>query len=108
MSLTSTEMKRERETELLFRGMAYRRAIRSYHEAAAPGAEFRAQVAVGRARAWRALGGLDRAAGFQEAALRDTPRDAARWMELADLYQALGRADNAQQARRRAAELRAP
>ncbi len=80
-----------------------------FHGPAEPlGAEFNAQVASGRARAWRARGNLVRATEFQEQATRYTPRDAARWLELAELYQAQGRADRAEQAHARARELGTP
>ncbi len=77
-------------------------------EAAPLGAGFQAQVAAGQARAWRKLGDLARAVTFQEQAVEYAPRDPARWLELAELYQAQGRSENAQRARRRAESLRSP
>ena len=77
-----------------------------YHGPAAPlGQAFRVQVAVGRARAWRSLGDLGRAVSFQEQAVQSVPEDPAGWLNLAELYQAQGRQQSAQQARQRAREL---
>lgn len=42
--LASTEMKREREAELLFRGMAYQNAIQSYYEAVPQAPEYPATL----------------------------------------------------------------
>ncbi len=67
---------------------------------------FRVQVAGDRARAWRSLGDLTRAVLFQEKAVEYAPRDPARWLELAELYQAQGRGESAQQARSRAESLK--
>ncbi len=75
-------------------------------EAAARGADFQAGVAAGRARAWHSLGDLARAVSFQEQAVEYSPRDPARWRELAELYQAQGRSESAQQARSRAESLK--
>jgi tetratricopeptide (TPR) repeat protein len=61
--------------------------------------ELRAQVAEGEARAWRSLGDLQRATRLQQDAVRFTPSDAKRWLALADLYQAGGDLQQAQQAR---------
>ena len=36
-SLTSQQVKTDREAELLFRGLAYRQAIKSYYDASPPG-----------------------------------------------------------------------
>lgn len=69
------------------------------------GAPFRAEVAAGRARAWRERGDLRRAAQYQEQAVRLTPGDAARWLDLAGLYEAQGLNDRAAQARDRARSL---
>lgn len=74
-------------------------------EASAAGAEFQAQIAEGRARAWRELNDLTRAVQFEEQALKFTPNVPARWMELAALYDAQGRPDLAAQARQRALQL---
>lgn len=67
---------------------------------------FRVQVAAGRARAWRRLGDLPRAVSFQELAVQDAPGDPAGWLALAELYDAQGRAESAQQARSRAESLK--
>lgn len=72
------------------------------------GASFQAQVAENRARAWRALGDLAQAAGFQEQALKLAPPTAQRWRELAEIYQEQGRSDLAQDAAKRAAGLEQP
>ena len=84
---------------------AFDRATRSSPykgEASAAGAEFQAQVAEGRARAWQALNDLGRAVESQEQAVKFTPNSASRWMELASLYDAQGRSDLAAEARQRA------
>ncbi len=71
------------------------------------GAEFSARVARGQALAWQNLGDLNRAIEFQKRAVAFTPEDPEGWSQLAGLYKAQGRADLAQQADQRAAELRA-
>ena len=77
-----------------------------YHGPAAPlGQAFRVQVAVGRARAWEEPGRPGRAVSFQEQAVHLVPEDPAGWFTLAELYQAQGRQQSAQQARQRAREL---
>ena len=77
-----------------------------YHGPAAPlGKTFRWGVATGRARAWRSLGDLGRAVSFQEQAVNYSPGDRVGWLYLAELYQAQGRQQSAQQARHRAWEL---
>lgn len=60
--------------------------------------EFHAAIAAGRARAWWELGDPTRATSFQEQAVRFTPNNAARWKDLAYLYQAQGRTSEAQHA----------
>lgn len=70
--------------------------------AAANGAGFRAQLAMGRAHAYFRLGDLDRAVYHQQQATALEPDQPARWLELAELYQALARDDLARQARERA------
>ena len=69
------------------------------------GRGFRAQIAAGRARAWRSLGDLGGAVSFQEQAVHLVPEDRAGWLDLAELYHAQGREQSAQQARQRAWEL---
>jgi tetratricopeptide (TPR) repeat protein len=61
-------------------------------------AEVHAQVAEGQARAWWALGERDRAIDLQKKATEFTPQNSARWKQLAGLYQAQGRTDEAQRA----------
>lgn len=68
-------------------------------------AEFYAQLAEGRAEAWRRLTDLTRAIDFQRQALRWTPGAASRWSKLADLYTQAGQGQLAEQARRRSQEL---
>ena len=68
----------------------------------APAAAFLAQVAAGRAQAWKRLGDGTRALASQERAARLTPQDPILWLKLAELYQALGREESARQARARA------
>ena len=69
------------------------------------GNEFYAQIAQGRAEAWRQMGRLDTAITFQQSAIQRTPQDANRWTKLADIYQAAGQSQFAEQARQRAAAL---
>jgi len=69
------------------------------------GNEFHAQLAQGRAEAWRQLGRLDMAEQFQQSAVQRTPQDAGRWLKLAEIYQAAGQPLLAQQARRQAEAL---
>ncbi|HMD83370.1 MAG TPA: tetratricopeptide repeat protein [Terriglobia bacterium] len=86
---------------------AFARAVRlSPYPTSSPwGSSFYARVAAGRARAWLSQGDVDRAIEFQKQAVELTPLDPARLMQLAEMYQARGRADLAQQADQRAAEL---
>ena len=69
------------------------------------GKEFKAQLAEGRARAYRQLNELDRAVAEQELATRFSPENPARWLALADLYEANGQAARSAQARERAKEI---
>ncbi len=71
------------------------------------GADFHAQVALGKARAWKSLGDLAQATTFQEQALKYSPGDPTRWLELAELYQSQGRRELADKARLRAKEIQA-
>jgi tetratricopeptide (TPR) repeat protein len=66
------------------------------------GKQFSAQVAEGRARAYRQLADVDRAAAEQELAVSLSPENAAWWTELAELYQAQGQTEKAAQAREKA------
>jgi tetratricopeptide (TPR) repeat protein len=66
------------------------------------GKQFNAQVAEGRARAYRQLADVDRAVTEQELAVKLNPENAAWWTELAELYQAQGQAEKAAQAREKA------
>jgi tetratricopeptide (TPR) repeat protein len=86
---------------------AFARAVRlSPYSSTSPwGSSFYARVAAGRARVWQSQGHLDRAIEFQKQAVGLAPLDAARWAQLAELYKTQGRADLAQQAVQRAAEL---
>ncbi len=69
------------------------------------GKQFNAQLAEGRARAYRELNDLDHAVSQQELAVRLSPERAAWWTTLADLYQAQGKTEKALQARERAESL---
>jgi tetratricopeptide (TPR) repeat protein len=86
---------------------AFARAVRlSPYPGTSPwGSSFYARVAAGRARVWLSQGDVDRAIEFQKQVVELTPLDPARWTQLAELYEARGRADLAQQADQRAAEL---
>ena len=66
------------------------------------GKQFGAQVAEGRARAYRQLADVDRAVTEQELAVKLNSENAAWWTELAELYQAQGQAEKAAQAREKA------
>lgn len=72
------------------------------------GLEFNAQLAQGRAEAWRQLGDLNKAITHQEAAVRATPGAQKRWVDLARLYQAAGRSAEAQRAMQQAQQLSQP
>jgi len=61
-------------------------------------AEFRAQVAEGRALSFWALGDKASAIQTQEHATAYTPQDAERWKRLAAMYQSVGRLADAQRA----------
>jgi tetratricopeptide (TPR) repeat protein len=69
------------------------------------GKQFNAQLAEGRARAYRELNDLDHAVSQQELAVRLSPEKAAWWTTLADLYQAQGQTEKALHARERAESL---
>jgi tetratricopeptide (TPR) repeat protein len=69
------------------------------------GIQFQAQLAEGRARAYRELNDLDRAVAQQELAVKLNPENAAWWATLADLYQAQGQAEKSSQAREKAQSL---
>ncbi|HUK87236.1 MAG TPA: hypothetical protein VLT85_06190 [Terriglobales bacterium] len=89
-------------------GRAERSSPYKSGEASAAGAEFQAQIAEGRARAWRDRNDLTRAVQFQEQAVKFTPDNPVRWMALAALYDAQGRPDLAAQARQRAQQAQMP
>jgi tetratricopeptide (TPR) repeat protein len=69
------------------------------------GKQFNAQLAEGRARAYRELNDLDRAVSQQELAVRLSPEKAAWWTTLSDLYQAQGQTEKALRAREKAESL---
>jgi len=69
------------------------------------GMPFRAQLAEGRARAYREENDLDRALEQQELAVRLNVENAAWWTALAELYEARGQAEKAAQAREKAKSL---
>jgi Flp pilus assembly protein TadD len=62
-----------------------------------------ANLAHGRAVAWSALGQFDRAVLFEEEVVRLTPTKSANWLILSTIYEHLGRMEDAQRARERAA-----
>ena len=66
------------------------------------GKQFNAEVAEGRARAFREMNEIDRAVQQQELATILTPENPARWTLLSDLYAAKGQTANSSQARLRA------
>ena len=70
--------------------------------AADHGKRFRAQIAEGRARAYRQLNDLGRAVAEQTMAVELEPGNAARWRVLAELYQAQGKKEKAAEARAKA------
>jgi len=103
VQLARLELQRGRSTQSLAAlDVAMRFSV--VHDDSAMGAEFQAEVAEGRAQAWFALGDMQRAAGFEEQAVRFTPDSAERWRDMANLYQALGRSSEAEQAMRHAQE----
>jgi tetratricopeptide (TPR) repeat protein len=63
------------------------------------GKQFNAQLAEGRARAYRQMNDLSRAVAEQESAVRLGAENPARWIALADLYQALGQPEKSLRAR---------
>jgi tetratricopeptide (TPR) repeat protein len=69
------------------------------------GKQFDAQLAEGRARAYRELNDVDHAVSQQELAVKLSPERAAWWATLADLYQAQGQTEKALQAREKAESL---
>jgi tetratricopeptide (TPR) repeat protein len=66
------------------------------------GKQFSAQIAEGRARAYRQMNEMDRAVAQQKLATNLTPENPARWSALADLFEAQGRTSDSSQARLRA------
>jgi tetratricopeptide (TPR) repeat protein len=62
------------------------------------GSSFFARVAAGRARVWLSRGDVERAIEFQKQAVELTPHDFARLTQLAEMYEARGRANFAKQA----------
>ncbi|HET7150618.1 MAG TPA: tetratricopeptide repeat protein, partial [Candidatus Acidoferrum sp.] len=66
------------------------------------GNEFNAQLAEGRARAYREMSNLNDAVSQQELAVRLSPEHPAWWAEVADLYQAQGQNAKAIEAKEKA------
>jgi Flp pilus assembly protein TadD len=83
---------------------AFDRARASVQEQSGVGNDsaFNAKLAHGRAIAWGALGDTKRAVSLEEEAVRLNPESFDEWVELANLYESEGRAEDAQQARARA------
>ncbi|MGO4884311.1 MAG: tetratricopeptide repeat protein [Bryobacteraceae bacterium] len=69
-------------------------------------ATFLANVARGRARSWYRLGNLERAISYEEEAVRYLPGSTDLWRQLATLYAAAGRSEDANRALARANALR--
>ena len=67
--------------------------------------EFYAQLDQGRAEAWRCKGDLTKAIEFQKRAAERTPASQKRWVDLANLYTAAGRQQEAAEAMERARQL---
>jgi tetratricopeptide (TPR) repeat protein len=106
------ELLRRPDAELLSLGYAEldahkpREALRAFDRArstrlefGSPDANFLANVAAGRARAWSELGDLKRAIAFAEESVRLAPDRAAGWLQLANLYSRDQRAGDADRAR---------
>jgi tetratricopeptide (TPR) repeat protein len=74
-------------------------------EAELLGTEFLALLDQGRAEAWRRKGDAAKAVDFQERAVRRTPLSQKRWVDLAKLYGAAGRPQEAELAMSRARAL---
>jgi tetratricopeptide (TPR) repeat protein len=74
-------------------------------EAELLGTEFLALLDQGRAEAWRRKGDPAKAVDFQERAVRRTPTSQKRWVDLAKLYGAAGRPQEAELAMTRARAL---
>jgi len=74
---------------------AFTRADRlsPYPRGSAWGSAFYARVAAGRARVWLSQGDVDRAIEYQKQAVALTPNDAALLAQLAEMYEARGRAE---------------
>jgi tetratricopeptide (TPR) repeat protein len=107
LSLGYDELAARRPQEAL---NAFRRAGKSVEANRADGfgvdASFDANLAHGRAEAWRALGDFKQAIAFGEEAARLMPGNPDVWFALADLYSGGGRVEDAQRARDRAVELK--
>jgi len=71
------------------------------------GNSFNAQLAEGRARAYRELNEYDHAVEQQELAVKLSPENGVWWAELAELYAAQGQPEKAEKARERAKSLQA-
>ncbi len=83
---------------------AFDRSLRSM-PAAGSDASFRANLAHGRAMAWKTLGNLQQAIASEEETVQLTPNRRDDWIELARLYDLEGRGEDARHARERAASL---
>jgi tetratricopeptide (TPR) repeat protein len=73
---------------------AFARAVRlsPYPRSSPWGSSFYARAAAGRARIWLSRGDVDRAIEFQKQAVELTPHDPERLTQLAEMYEARGRA----------------
>ncbi|HXW15600.1 MAG TPA: tetratricopeptide repeat protein, partial [Terriglobia bacterium] len=86
---------------------AFSRAVHlsPYPRSSPWGRSFYARVAVGRARVWLSWGDVNRAIEFQKQAVELTPHDPERLAQLAEMYEARGRAGPATEADQHASEL---
>jgi tetratricopeptide (TPR) repeat protein len=106
--LAHAELRRQHPTEALAAFDKAERFDRKSDDATTPEVnEFHAQVAEGRASAWMLLGDTERAADYEERALKLTPENENRWRTLAGLYKSLGRTSEAENALEKAQELSA-
>lgn len=98
----------EKQAKAALEAFAKARASSPFRgDAAQYGTQFLAQAADGEARAWQMLGDVEKAVSREEEAVQLTPDSAARWREMAALYEAAGRKQEAEQARQKAERLAA-
>lgn len=93
------------ESALLDFSKAEQAILRNWEGRQVVDPDFYAEIAEGRAQAYLASGEQQRAVESQLEALRRTPEVVSRWQALANIYDAAGRQDLAEQARQRAQAL---